>query len=223
MNEGYVISISGLDGAGKSTQERLLIQKLSTFEKPIRYVKVRIGFTKGIRLLRGSQEKRRERKQERRKSGVPKSATRKKRGSWVYKLYLEFALLDLVWALLRIRWMRWRGDVVVCDRYLWDNYVQIKEKRPYLNLESMVLWKAARRLALKPDFPALLWLSPEEAYDRIIARANGTESQSLDELAKRNALYESVKEQAGWIFLPATKSIEELEADIWQRVQQVIS
>ena len=57
MNDGRIIAISGLDGSGKSTQKQLLIQKLDVLNKPVRYIRGRIGFTSGFQMLRGSKKK----------------------------------------------------------------------------------------------------------------------------------------------------------------------
>ena len=156
-----------------------------------------------------------------RKSGLPKK--KNVNTFWLYNLFIQFALLHCAWELVRIRLFRWWGDIVVCDRYLWDNYVILKEKLPESEIETWLMWKIAKWLALPPDLSVFLSLSAKDAYDRIVIRAGGVASQTVNSLAKRENLYNSITERAGWVVLPATKPAEELSEEIWCRFQVSIS
>ena len=115
VRPSLLVAFSGLDGAGKSTQIEFLMDFLRRDGRRPICIWTRGGYTphfQGIKTLL------------RRASGriVPPSGNNTERTEafskgYVRRLWLILALLDLLWIFgLKVRWWRWRGRVVVCDR-----------------------------------------------------------------------------------------------------------
>jgi hypothetical protein len=115
MNEGRLLTFSGLDAAGKSTQiDQLMHHRRQNGDDPV-YVWVRGGYTPLFESLKA------------RLCRLPGRAIpppghhppreQAFRRGWVRRLWLVAALLDLLWLLgVRVRGWRRRGRTVVCDR-----------------------------------------------------------------------------------------------------------
>ncbi len=56
---------------------------------------------------------------------VPKGGSFSK--GWVRRHLVVLALLELLWVYgVKIRWHRYRGRLVLCDRYLWDTAIDFR-------------------------------------------------------------------------------------------------
>ena len=163
--QGVLITFSGLDGAGKSTQIALLTDYLvKGGRKPV-YVWTRGGYTT---LLEGLKTLSR-----RLFSGrLPPSGSSPQRSEafskrWVRRLWLSLALLDLLWVYgIQIRWRRYRGRIVLCDRYLWDTAIDFRLNFPQEQLDHYWLWRLLGRVSPRPDASFLMLLTVEESVRR---------------------------------------------------------
>ena len=159
------LSFSGLDGAGKSTQIGLLVDWFEKHGKRVNCLWARGGYTPGFellkRLLRILLGK-----------GLPapgNSISRKKKlaQSWVAKLWLTIAILDLIffWGVY-LRLQRMKGYVIICDRYLDDTRLDFQQNFPHVKFENMFLWNLMNRLVPEPDMSILLWVSVKKSVER---------------------------------------------------------
>jgi thymidylate kinase len=162
---GALITFSGLDGAGKSTQIALVTDYLlKSGRKPV-YIWTRGGYTsvlEGIKTLSRRFLPRR----------LPPSGASPQRSYafskwWVRRLWLSLALLDLLWVYgVRIRWHRSRGRLVLCDRYVWDTAIDFRLNFPQEKLDHYWLWRLLGRISPQPDVAFLMLLSVEESQLR---------------------------------------------------------
>src|SRR5437870_7216172 len=119
-----LIAFSGLDGAGKSTQIELLRERLCARGLDTTVVWVRGGYTPIFSRLK---------RLARRAGGrhVPPPGPGERRSEalgrpWLRRAWLVAALLDLAWLLaVRVRVLRGRGRIVLCDRYLVDTLIDL--------------------------------------------------------------------------------------------------
>ena len=161
-----LISFSGLDCSGKSTQINLLKEYLEGKGYEVKVVWSRGGYTPGIELmkmfLRGSKSKAPEEQTAEERAA---KVARKPRGG---KLLLWIGILDLIryWGCTFRRWSHGKKQVLFCDRYFWDTYIDYQLKYPKSEFESWVSWKLLMMVYRKPDLSLCLTVTPEESMRR---------------------------------------------------------
>ncbi|MBI4667954.1 MAG: hypothetical protein HY747_02025 [Elusimicrobia bacterium] len=209
---GYLIAFSGIDGAGKSTQIGLLMRYLRETGRPHEYLWTRVGYTGFFNVIKNTI----------RKLGGPavppagrnKSRENLLRKGWVRRTWLILALLDLmrVYA-LGIRWRLWRGRMVICDRYIWDSWIDLKINFPDDHISDWWLWKLLLKSAPRPNAQFFLSLPVDESL-----RRSGIKQEPFRDaaatLAKRTAYYQSVIADGSWFILDGLRSPSVLFADI---------
>ena len=163
--QGSLITFGGLDGAGKSTQIALLTDYLvKSGRKPV-YIWTRGGYTSVLQGLKTLSRRFLHRR-------LPPSGNSPQRSQafskwWVRRLWLSLALLDLLWVYgVQIRWHRYRGRLVLCDRYLWDTAIDFRLNFPQEKLDHYWLWRLLGRISPQPDAAFLMLLTVEESVRR---------------------------------------------------------
>ena len=209
-----LIAFSGLDGAGKSTQIELLMDHLRREGQNPVCVWTRGGYTplfEGLKALL------------RRLPGrtVPPSGSNPQRArafgkGWVRRLWLVLALLDLLWVYgVQLRWRRWRGRIVICDRYLWDTLIDFRLNFAQERVERWWLWRLLAWAAPEPD-AAFLLLAPVQVSVRRSDVKGEPFRDSPEVLAQRLAHYQSLAAEYGdWHILDGQRPIPDLAAEIW--------
>lgn len=216
MQQGLLITFSGLDSAGKSTQIELLMDHLRQGgQKPI-YVWTRGGYTSLLERLKALL---------RRLPGraVPPPGNNPRRAQvfskgWIRRLWLVLALLDLLWVYgLQVRWWLWRGKPVVCDRYLWDTLVDFRLNFSQERVERWWLWRLLVKVTPQPDAAFLLLVPVEESVRR--SDRKGEPFRDLPAVrAERLAQYQSLAQAGYWQVLDGQRSVDNLADEIWKEV-----
>lgn len=220
MTQGLLVTFSGLDGAGKSTQIELLIERLRQRGREPAYLWTRGGYTPLLEFLK---------KLLRRLPGraVPPSGNNPQRARafrrrWVRRLWLTLAQLDLLWVYgVQLRWRRGRGQIVICDRYLWDTRLDFRLNFAQENVPGWRLWRLLARVTPRPDASFLLLLPVEESVRR--SDLKGEPFRDAPEiLAQRLAQYQTWarEDKSRWRVLDGRRPIEELAAEVWTTVEQ---
>jgi len=201
-----VVSFSGIDGAGKTTQINLLIQYCE--ENNLRCVRKwsKARGTPGIMLFK---------KLVRRDKGMgteEKLEYREKvyKTGWKRQLLLMLSLIDLIWYWgIYYAIIRHRYDVMILDRYLWDTYVEVSTEFGKTSLNKSVLWRIVQCVAVKPEKSILLVIPPEESLRRDLLKGEIT-TDELDLKIDKVSLYMELKEKSAWnVVIDATQSIED--------------
>ena len=209
---GILITFSGLDGAGKSTQIELLEQRLAVDGwRPV-VLWTRVGYTglfnvlkKGLRFMVGERIP---------PPGKSVSRNRLFARPWVTRIWLAAALLDLIRVYgVQVRFWRLCGRSVLCDRYLWDSLLDFRVNFPNENVEKGWLWKLLVRVTPQPDVRFLLLVSVEES-----ARRSNLKDEPFpdppDVLSQRSNLYQILASEGSWQLLDGIKAPADLFSEV---------
>lgn len=210
-----MISFSGIDCSGKSTQIDLLCKELEKAGKKYAVVWSRGGYTPGIQFLkklinRGNKEMT---KEERLAYSAEVNKSSKKR-----KLLFTLSLMDL-WFYYSIA-LRFKniGKTVICDRYIWDTYIDFKMKYPEYNFEKGFWWRLTLKTMLKPKPAFVLFIPAEESMRRSDLKEEPF-PEPIEVRDERIQRYVKEMENNRWsCVIDATKSIEEVFADIKEKL-----
>jgi thymidylate kinase len=166
-----IVSFSGLDGSGKSTQIDKLHDQLNQNGISVTILWARGGYTpffhflkKMFRITLKSQTLKKE-------STLKKSQTKAMSNRYIAKLWLNIAISDLIlyWAIY-LRILRMMGKFVICDRFLDDTRLDFRRKFPSIPFEKMFLWRLLELVSPLPDVSILLWVPVDESRKRSLIK-----------------------------------------------------
>jgi len=164
-----LVTFSGIDGAGKTTQINLLKEYLSSSKVKYKYLWSRGGYTPGInslkkmlRILLGRKAIPMGRSNERNK---------KMANPFIAYVWLNLAILDLIFYYgVYIRFLNFNGFVILCDRYIGDTYIDFRLNFKGVPFEKFALWKLLKVVAPKADSSFLFLVPTEVSLKRSIEK-----------------------------------------------------
>ena len=207
-----IVSFSGIDSAGKTTQIELLCKYCAG--KKIKYKKVwsKARGTPGVLLLK--ELVRRDKKmnvEEKAEYRAEVFKNSKKRN-----LLYTACMLDLCWYWgIYYRFLNLTNKLVICDRYLWDTYVEMKEKDfREIDIDNSLLWRIVKRLAPVPERSFVFIIPPEESLRRDRNKnAAGIEDISIKR--QKIACYLKCLENNCWTnVMDGLRNIDELHEEV---------
>ena len=165
-----IITFSGLDGAGKSTQIECLSERLLSEGYHVKVVWARGGYTHGFEFLKKLLRRLMGKKLV--PSGQSKDRTQKLERPIIQKIWLTIAILDLIflWGLY-VRLLGNRERIVICDRYLNDTLLDFRKNFSATNVEESILWRLLTAITPAPDHAFLFWVPIETSMQRSIDKA----------------------------------------------------
>jgi len=192
--KSLLITFSGIDGAGKSTQIEKLREYLTSEGIPVRQLAfwdnvavfrhARSGFSRHVLQSDGS-------------VGSPeRPAARRDKNLQSWPLFLGRSvlhLLDVINLRRVVRAERKRSGVVIFDRYIYDQLAALPMDRWWARLFARVLL----RIAPKPDVSYLLDAIPEVARER-------KPEYPLEFMRKYRSSYLELRGMAGLQLIPAS-------------------
>lgn len=205
-----MISFSGIDCGGKSTQIEKIAEYLRQDKKKRKKVKIihsRGGYTPMIeffkKLIRKDKKKSRE-DQDKYREEIHSSP--KKR-----KLLLWLSIFDLgLYYGIYFRLCRFFGKIILADRYFWDSYIDFKMKYSEFDFEKWKVWKFAKKIHLKPKH-SVIYVIPAELsmYRSTLKDEPWPEPQEVRQ--QRIDMYmEEIKNNRWMHVIDATESIEQV-------------
>ena len=189
-------TFSGIDSSGKTTQIDMLIQycKDNNIEVYKRWSKGRA--TPGVLWLKKVLSK------DTGKDLNREEILEHREANWNNPkkkfMLLVASILDLWWFWgLYYRILNRRHKVFICDRYIWDTYVDFKTEFSEYNVDNWILWRIAVFLAPKPRHSFMFYITAEESFKR----DNDKGDPDRDELERKREKvkkYEKPMEQGKW-------------------------
>lgn len=189
-----VVSFSGIDGAGKTTQINNLLKhcKINNLSCCRKWSKARgtpgIMFLKS--LVRRDSYMEKEQKLEYREKVY--------NTGWKKNLLLYASLFDLCWYWgIYFRIIKHKYDVLILDRYIWDTYVEVSSEFKISSLSKKILWKLVRIVALEPEKSILLMIPAEESLRRDLLKGEIT-TDELNVKKEKLDFYERLRKEKVW-------------------------
>lgn len=106
-------------------------------------------------------------------------------------LLLTASIVDLWWFWgVTYRKLNRKHQMLICDRYVWDTYIDFKIEFSEFNVDRWLIWKIAKALAPKPDHSFMFIISAEESF----RRDNEKGDPDRDELDRKICKVEKYKE-----------------------------
>lgn len=210
-----MISFSGIDCCGKSTQINLLCNELKKQGKRYEVIWSRGGYTPGIELVKKLIRRgRTQTKEERLAYSAQVNESGKKR-----KLLFIASLMDLwFYYSITLRVKEWFGKTVICDRYIWDTYIDFKMKYPEYAFEKGFWWRLTLKTMLKPK-PSIVMTIPAEVSMYRSSLKDEPFPEPIEVRQERIAWYLREIENGRWnCVIDATVSVEEVYAQIKEKV-----
>lgn len=188
-----IIAFSGTDGIGKSTQLEKILNLLEHDSIDYRVKYIRGGCTTFAKLYRHLIAF----------LGIDSSST------LILKIGLNISIIELIyhWG-IKLRWMNRKHRVILCDRYVWDTYVDFVQKYNYCETG---LWDILIRIVPKPNI-SILYMANEETIIKRLQKKEPHLDNNYYSVKSAMDIYKSIKYKFDFI-LNAEKSIDVLFED----------
>ena len=207
-----LITLSGIDGSGKSTQITSIQNYYKKLNSPFVHLWTRGGSTPGIEIIKLLSRKVAGKKLPPSGHSIQRDQMFKK--NWIQNIWLILAILDLLRIYsINIRWELWRGKTVICDRYLWDTFIDFKIMFPYIKIENWSLWKILIWCSPEPNAEFLLIIPIELSEKRCLQKFDPF-PDTKEQRILRYALYKETSNLNKWSIIDATQPEELIFAQI---------
>lgn len=213
---GHLVTFSGIDGTGKSTQIQLLGEQLKRCGKRPVYLWTRGGYTGPFNAMKTCLRRLLSKRLP--PPGQNEERARAFKKPWIRTLWLSIAILDLLLLYgFYVRISRILGRVILADRYLWDTWVDFQLNFRQAKVDQWILWRILTRLTPEPDASFLLIIPTEESLRRS-KQKNDPFPDSEYVLRKKKELYLCLASARKWHYLDGLKPIQSIHETILEKL-----
>ncbi len=206
-----IVSFSGIDSAGKTTQIDLLYKYLEAHHIKAKKVWSKARGTPGVLLLK--QLVRRDKHMNAEEKTEYRNAVfanpRKE------KLLYICSMLDLClyWGIY-YRVLALANKYLICDRYIWDTYVELHSDFKGIDIDKSKLWKLVKAVAPKPKVSFVFVVPPEVSLERDRMK-NAAGIETLERKRQKIDRYFACIHNSCWTnVMDGQKPIEQLHREV---------
>jgi len=217
VRNNFLICFTGMDGSGKTTLSKALVEMLNKNGVKCRYVYGRLEpfilkpfISIGRRIfLKGKDMFKDYRGYSTRKRDVIE------RHSLLFALYTYILLFDyLLQLLIKIKLPLMLGKNIICDRYVYDTVItDFSLDKNYLNSDIRRLIKKCFYIAPKPDLTFLIDVPEEIAFRR------KNDTPFIEYLKEIRDIYLEAGREEEMVILDGSKSLHEIQKIVIESVQ----
>ena len=216
-----MISFSGIDCSGKSTQINLLCKELEKNDIKYRVIWSRGGYTPGINFLKKIIRRNSCEMTNKEKINYSENVNK---SSFKRKLLFTVGLIDLCFYYsVVLRMKEAFGTTIICDRYIWDTYIDYKMKYPDINFENGFWWNLTLKTMLKPTPSFVLFIPAEESMRRSDLKDEPFPEPVEVRERRINFYLDEVKNNRWNCVIDAMKSIDEVYEEIEEHLNNAKS
>lgn len=209
-----MISFSGIDCSGKSTQIEKIREKLIQDGKKCVIVWSRGGYTPGIesikKIIRHGRQYTNEELVE---HSIMVNQNSKKK--WIL---LVTSLVDLFFYYSIVLRIKEIGKTIICDRYIWDTYIDFKMKYPEYDFEKGFWWNLTIKTMVKPRPSFVLFIPAEESMRRSTLKYEPFPEPIETRKIRIQMYYDELQNKRWDYVIDATKPIETVYAEIIEKM-----
>ena len=201
-------TFSGMDGAGKTTYIHETCEYLAKNGYKSRIVWSRGGYTAVFEWLKRIARKTAGKNMP--PSGHSQQRSELLTGSKIGSMWYILAVLDLIRLYsVHFRLCALSKKVLLCDRYLYDTYVDFAIAFGAKKIDNSKLWRFLVKTARTPERSFLLFVTAEESYVRSVAN-NDPFCETYAQKVVRCDYYTALKNRGCWDVIcdTVTNSIE---------------
>ena len=213
-----MISFSGIDCGGKSTQIENVYNALSSEGVKCKIIHSRGGYTPCLEFFKTVvRSDRSGSAQDHEKYRNEIHGNPKKR-----KLLLWLSIFDLaLYYGIHFRFVELFGRKILADRYFWDSYIDFQMKYPEFDFEKWTVWKLAKKISLKPEISIIYTIPAELSMYRSSLKEEPW-PEPVEVRRDRIARYEKEISNGKWQHcIDATVTIEEVFEKTMQIIKQI--
>ena len=207
-----MISFSGIDCSCKSTQIDLLCKEFDKNKTKYQVVWSRGGYAPGIEFVkkiirRGGADLTKEE--------IIAYSEKVNKSSLKRKFLFLVGLIDLwFYYSVVLRLKEFFGTTVICDRYIWDTYIDYKMKYPDIVFENGFWWRLTLKTMLKPNPAFVLFIPAEESMRRSDLKDEPFPEPIEVRNERINRYIDEVKNNRWDYTIDATKSVDDVFEEI---------
>jgi dTMP kinase len=217
-----IISISGIDSAGKSTQIELLRKDFEekNYSYCIKWSKARA--TPGVVFLKSIF--RRDKKMNYAEKMEHREEVFQDKKKKTLLLFASIVDLCFYWGIY-FRVLEYKKKYLIFDRYLWDTYVEIKSDFYGIDFEKWFVWKLLVKVTPKPDVSIILVVPVEVSLSRDINKTDITvENPAVidskeKKIEKLESYYKLIEDNKWDHVIDGTKTVEEVHNELLSKIE----